>query len=116
MALVSVQIGLGWHPAWIPDRISFFNIVVVSVAIIRNIVVTVSRQTKQLSIFIEAIASACVGDQRKEILGTQIVDPRKRSLRRSDDVFLIRIIEISKFHVFILPFKLYKLIWNLCFI
>jgi len=45
MALIRIKIGLGWHPARIPDRISFFNIVVMSVAVSGNIVVTVSGKT-----------------------------------------------------------------------
>lgn len=39
------KISLGWHPARIPDGISFFNIVVMSVAVSGNIVVTVSGKT-----------------------------------------------------------------------
>ena len=63
MTLISVQIGLGWHPSGIPDGIALFNIVVVSIAVERNIVITVSRQTKKLCIFIEAVAAAGVGNQ-----------------------------------------------------
>ena len=107
MTLISVQIGLGWHPSGIPDGIAIFNIVVVSIAVERNIVITVSRQTKKLCIFIEAIATAGIGDQRKEILRTQIVDPWEWCLRRGNNIFFVRIIEISKFHVCILHIKLF---------
>ena len=108
MALIRIEISLRWHPARIPDRISFFNIVVMSVAVIWNIVVTISRKTKQLRIFIEAVTSTGIGDQRKEILGAQIVDPWKRGLWRCDDVFFVCIIEISKFHM-----KLLLILFNM---
>ena len=45
MTFIGIQISLGWHPARIPDGISFFNIVVMSVAVSGNIVVTVSGKT-----------------------------------------------------------------------
>lgn len=66
MTLISVQIGLGWHPSGIPDGIALFNIVVVSIAVERNIVITVSRQTKKLCIFIEAIATAGIEIREKK--------------------------------------------------
>ena len=45
MTFIGIQISLGWHPARIPDGISFFNIVVMPVAVSGNIVVTVSGKT-----------------------------------------------------------------------
>ena len=45
MTFIGIQISLGWHPARILDGISFFNIVVMPVAVSGNIIVTVSGKT-----------------------------------------------------------------------
>jgi len=65
MALIGIQIGLCGHPSRIPDRITFLNIVVMAVAVERDIVIAVSGQ---LCVFIKTVAAAGVGDQGKEIL------------------------------------------------
>ena len=98
MAFVGIQIGLCWHPSRIPDGVILLNIVVMSIAVIRNIVVTITCQTKKLRIFIETVTSACIGNQREKILGSQIVDPWEWSLWGCDDIFFSGIIKISVFH------------------
>jgi hypothetical protein len=43
-AAVSIQFCFGRHPARIPDRVTIFNIVVMSIGIERYIIITVSGQ------------------------------------------------------------------------
>ena len=68
MALIGIQLGLCGHPSRIPDRIAFLNIVVMAVAVERDIVIAVSGQAQKLCVFIKTVAAAGVGDQGKEIL------------------------------------------------
>ena len=59
-ALVGIKLCLGWHPARIPDGVSFFNIVVMTVAIVRYIVVTITGQAEKLRILLEAVSTTGV--------------------------------------------------------
>ena len=68
MALIGIQLGLCGHPSRIPDCIAFLNIVVMTVAIHRNVVVAVAGDAKELGVLIKAVTAAGVGDQGKEIL------------------------------------------------
>ena len=97
-ALVTVKFRLGRLPAGIPDCVSILYIYVLSVAVVGNIIVTISCNAQKPCIFIKRIAAACVGDQRKEVLVAQIVDPGKRSLGSGDDILPVCVIEISEFH------------------
>ena len=97
-ALVTVKFCLGRLPAGIPDCVSILYIYVLSVAVVGNIIVTISCNAQKPCIFIKRIAAACVGDQRKEVLVAQIVDPGKRSLGSGDDILPVCVIEISEFH------------------
>ena len=99
MALVGIERRLGRLPARVPDGIAVLDVVVASVLIERRIVITVTGQTQKFCIFVEAVSAAGVGNQRKEVLRSQIVDPRKRSLRACDDILFFRIIKMSKLHV-----------------
>ena len=47
---------------------------------------------------IETVAASGVADQGKEVFAAEVVDPGKRSLWGSDDVFFCGIIEITEFH------------------
>ena len=68
MALIGIQLGLCGHPSRIPDCIAFLNIVVMTVAVERDVVIAVSGQTQELCVFIKTVSAAGVGDQGKEIL------------------------------------------------
>ena len=69
-----------------------------SVAVKRHIVVPISRQPQKLGVFIEAVASAGIGDKRKEVLRAQVIDPGKGRLRNSDHILFPFVIKISVFH------------------
>ena len=106
-AFIAVELGVGRLPAGIPDLGSIFYIEILPVVIIGNIVVTVSGETEQFCIFIETVAAACIGNQRKEVRVSEVVDPGKRCSGGRNDIFPMIIIEISKFHVCILHIKLF---------
>ena len=99
MALVGIERRLGRLPARVPDGIAVLDVVVASVLIERRIVITVTGQTQKFCVLVEAVSAAGVGNQRKEVLRSKIVDPRKRSLRACDDILFFRIIKMSKLHV-----------------
>lgn len=86
MALVGIERRLGRLPARVPDGIAVLDVVVASVLIERRIVITVTGQTQKFCVLVEAVSAAGIGNQRKEVLRSQIVDPRKRSLRACDDI------------------------------
>ena len=97
-AAIAVQFRFRRHPARIPYGIALFNVIVVTVAVIRNIVVTIPGEAEQLCVFIEAIASAGVRNQGEEILRAKIVNPWQRGLWGSDDIFFVCVIKIAEFH------------------
>ena len=98
-ALVLVQGSLARLPRRVPGHIAILDVEVAAAGVHRHTVVTVARQTAEFCILVEAIASGKVGDQRKEILVAQIVDPRPGCDRIRDDVFARGVVEISEFHI-----------------
>ena len=96
---IAVQLRFRGLPAGVPDGIAVLDVVVASVLIERRIVITVTGQTQKFCVLVEAVSAAGIGNQRKEVLRSQIVDPRKRSLRACDDILFFRIIKMSKLHV-----------------
>src|SRR5699024_3252489 len=78
-ALVKVQGSLYRLLARIPDRISLFNIKIMAIVIIGNIVVPITGDTQKLCIFIKAVAAAGIGNKTEKAIGSQIIDPRQGS-------------------------------------
>ena len=97
-ALVSIQLGLDGRPAGIPDGSVVIDIEITAAHIDGNIVITISGNSAETGILIEGVTSGSVGDQGKETLCAQIVDPRVRGPGRCDDVFAACVIEETKFH------------------
>ena len=97
-ALVRIQLGLRRLPAGIPYGISILNIQIFAVDVCRYIIVTITGQTQQFGILIEGISAAGVGYQTEKLVASQIVDPGKRSLGSSDDIFLMHIIKMTILH------------------
>ena len=75
-AFVRINRSFGRHCARIPDGAAIINIVILSVGIQRDGVVTISGNTQQFGILIEAVPAAGIGDQSKEVLTAELVDPR----------------------------------------
>jgi hypothetical protein len=99
MAFVGIKRCLGRLPAWIPDKSFIVDIIVLAVGIIRDVVIAVACDAEHLRILIEAVAAAGVGNDREEIVASEIIDPWKRRFGGRDDVLTGRIIEITVFHV-----------------
>ena len=97
-AFIGIQRSSGGHEAWVPDGVPFFYVIVFSVGIGWNIVVAVTCDTKELGIFIEAVASAGVGNQGEEILGAKVIDPWQWGIWCGNDVFFTDVIKMSEFH------------------
>ena len=99
-ALVEVERRLRRLPAGVPDRsvLVVTNIVVTAALIERAVVVAVACKTQKLRIFIEVIAARRIGDQPEEVLASQVVDPRQRSLRCFDDVLEGVVVKMPVFH------------------
>ena len=97
-ALIAVKLGLCGLPSGIPDRIAILDIEVFTIGIKRAVVIAITGETQELGILIEGVTSACVGDQRKELIGSEVVDPGSRSFGSSDNVLFVRIIKKTELH------------------
>ena len=78
MALIGIKFCLRRLPAGIPDSAGITDIVVLAGGIIGDAVIAVARDAEHLRVLVEAVAAACIGYDRKEIITAQIVDPRER--------------------------------------
>ena len=58
----------------------------------------VTGDAEQLGIFIEAIATAGIGNQCEKILGAKVVDPWQRGVWCGNDIFFIDVIKMSEIH------------------
>ena len=119
VALIGIQRRAGRHCPRVPDGIAVLNVVIFSVGIYRNVVVAVAGNAQQLGILVEAVAAAGIGNQGKEILGAQVIDPGQRGIRCGDHIFFIRIIEMSEIHgksslkvlfLFIRPYRILSVV------
>ena len=99
-ALIGVQLGFRGLPTGVPDGIAVLDIEIVAVAVQRHGIVAVTGQAEQLGVFIKAVSSGSIGNQRKEAIHSQIIDPGKGRFRGLDDIFFICIVKMSKLHVF----------------
>ena len=88
-------------PGGIPDRVAVLYIEVFAVVVKWDVVVAVAGHPEKLGILIEGVAPTGVGNQRKEVFGTEIIDPRQRSFRSRDHIFAALIIEVTVFHFII---------------
>ena len=95
---VSIQISLYRRPARRPYGLAVLDVEVTAAHIYRYIVVAITGDSAETGILIEVIAAGSVGNQREELLCAEVVDPRVRGLRILNDVFLVCVIKIAKFH------------------
>jgi len=97
-ALEMVQLGLDWHPRRGPDVATVVDVEVPAAGVGRDVVVPVPRQTPHLGVAVERVAARLVGEQREELLGAQVVDPRVRGVGGRDDVLAGLVIEVAVTH------------------
>ena len=97
-ALVRVKFSLYWLPSGIPYSITVLDIEIVTIAVNRGVVVSITCQAHEFCILEEAISSGCVGYEPEEVLRPEVVDPGKRGLRRRNDILTVDIVKITEFH------------------
>ena len=97
-AFIGIYRCFGWHGAGIPDGVTIFDIVILSVGINRQCIVTVTGDTQQFCIFIEAVSAAGIGNKGEETFCAQIVDPWEWCSRGGNDIFSGFIIKMTEFH------------------
>ena len=97
-AFIGIHRRTGRHRAGVPYNAVVLNIVVFAIGIQGKAVIAVSGKAEQLCVFVEAVAATGVGNQRKEVSASQIVDPRKRSIRSGDHILFRRIVKITELH------------------
>ena len=68
------------------------------------VIIAVPGKAQKFGILIEAITSACVGDQSEEFLGSKIVDPGKGSFGGCNDILPVLVIKVSILHDIRHPF------------
>ena len=98
-AFIGIQLCFCRRPARRPDGAVVVDIEVTTAHVNRNVVVTVSGDSTQTGILKEVVAAGCVGNQREEFLGTQVIDPRIRGSWILNHVFLVCVIKKTKFHM-----------------
>ena len=74
-ALVGVKRSLARLPAGVPDSVTVLYVEVTAARIHRHSVVTVAGYTAELGVLAEIISARRVGDESKEVLRAQVVDP-----------------------------------------
>ena len=101
-AFVGVEIGFYGLPAGIPYGIAVLNIDVLSVVIIWNVVIAITRKPEEFGVFVKGISAAGVGYQCEKILISEVIDPGQWCFGCCDDVFLGLVVKMSEFHAFLL--------------
>src|SRR3954463_9740322 len=97
-AFEEVELLLHRHEGRRPGVPRLVDVEVATARIRRHVVVAVARQASEPRVAIEAIDPALMGHEPKEVLVSEVVDPRIRSLRGGDDVFFVAIVEMTKTH------------------
>ena len=97
--LERVELGLDRHPRRGPDVTAVVDVEVPTAGVVRDVVVAVAREPTHARIAVEGVPAGGVRDQREELLGPQVVDPRVGGARGRDDVLTGRIIEVPVAHV-----------------
>ena len=97
---IAVKLCFNRAPAGVPYCALIVDIEVSSAHINGDVVVTVSCDSSESCVLKEAVASCGIGDQREELLCSEVVYPRIGSSGVCDDIFLIGVIEKTKLHSF----------------
>ena len=94
-AFIAVERCAARFPSRIPHCVTVLDVEIAAVVVHRHVVVAVACDAAELRVLVERVASGSIGDEREEVLVAQIIDPRPRCLRISDDIFAMRVIEMS---------------------
>lgn len=94
-ALVAVEWSLAGLPSGIPHGVAVLDIEIAAAIVHRHTIVSVAGDTPEFCVLVEGIAACCIGDEREEILVSQIVDPRSWGLWIGNYVLAIVVIEMT---------------------
>ena len=97
-ALILVKLCLDRRPSRIPYRTVVVNVEITSAHIQRYVIVTVTCDSSESGVHIEAVAACSVRDQGEKALIAKIVDPGEWCFGCRDDVLACGIIKIAVFH------------------
>ena len=115
-ALIVVEWCSARFPSWAPYRVAVLDIEVSPVVVHRHVVVTIASDASELSVFVEAVPSCCVGYEGEEVLISKIVDPRPWGLWVGDDILTVVVFEmsVSFFHFYKLMITIvsYQYCWQ----
>ena len=105
-ALVEVERRLTGFPSRIPDGVAILDVEVTAAIVHRHVVIAITGDTAELGVLVKTVSTCGIRDERKEVLVAQIIDPGPRSLRVSNNILSMLVIEVSVtfllFHMFVL--------------
>ena len=96
-ALIEIKRSLAWLPSRRPYCTVVIDIEISSAVVHRDSVITVSCDSAELSVLVERISTGSIGNQREEVLVTEVVYPRPRGLGVCDDIFAGSVIKMSEY-------------------
>ncbi len=105
-ALVRVELSLDRLPCDAPYIVVIVYVEVTSACIGGNVVVTITGNSEQSCVLIEAITAGSVGEQSEEVLTSEIVDPRVRCIGTSYAILTCSIVKKTVFHKCFPPEKI----------
>jgi ParB family chromosome partitioning protein len=70
-----------------------------AIVVERDVVIAIAGQAAEACVGIERITAGGVGNQRKELCVSKIVDPGIRGPWSLDDVFTIHVVKMAEFHI-----------------
>ena len=93
-----VEVRLDRQPRRGPHVAAVVDVEVPAARVGGDVVVAVAREAAHLGVAVERVAARLVRDEREELLGAQVVDPRVRRVRRRDDVLACVVVEVAVPH------------------
>ena len=96
-ALIEIKRSLAWLPSRRPYCTVVIDIEISSAVVHRDSVIAVTCDPAELSVLVERISTGSIGNQREEVLVTEVVYPRPRGLGICDDIFAGSVIKMSEY-------------------
>ena len=93
-----VQVRLDRQPRRGPHVAAVVDVEVPAAGVRGDVVVAVPREAAHLGVAVERVAAGLVRDEREELLGPQVVDPRIGRVRRLDDVLACLVVKLAVPH------------------
>ena len=94
-ALVEVQGRAAGFPSGSPDRVAVLDIKIAAAAVHRYAIVAVAQDTPVAGVAAEAVAARRIGNQGKEVVGAQVIDPGPGRCGVGNDILPALVIEMT---------------------